>query len=765
MRRINIITIVSIFCITLLTMATTASAVELVRTTKKDGSKSNIYVKLITRETVPIFTGAPNDQSNAKFIVALNIFFQAKTDDGKLEKDGCYRVASKDGTPLGWVKKKDVVTWNTRYSIKPFESDPSRGAFEWEIDPGQTLNRDGEKSDEATTATYDPPDGQMQFAYILGRTAAADEDVANSDGPFEIIMATALNSGTGSAQALNRILTMDLEIVFVIEATDFMLAEYAGTENKLYDYVKTMGKSFGGKISKLKGQGGKSPVRLGLVAYEDANTLATRTTPKVIQKLTNNYDQWLSALDNLELNKIQGDWEEDGISGLNTAIEEAGWKDNSTKHIVLIAQGSFQPHPKGTKWKSPPDHFLGYKWDRGHPLYSEAGWNPLPDILKEPWQTDFDEMFGYNTCGLTIEEIKKKARSAGNLNSADQQIRAAKMIHAFWFGKDLNARLQDSEFAQELKLTIDSCIEGNKRIRKLQEQKGISDDQMFSSWIRNKVENMPKYNPDYDLEKLKDAIKIEIGYNVEFQKTQQDIAQKTYQDLANNGEFVGMFQAIPPDSKKAMNAAKALRDNIEETIDELKDIGDGEEVAVSESNQMVRPLQMLKNKAGKVIKGVEAPTLTGTAYLLSEETGRSVGSKAILVSKDDLEKLYRTFKVTHEKFSEIGEERDDVKKLLEELKTSILIAVTGQNIEINAQENLQELITNLPLRTNALDINAGQLANMNPAVFQRWLAQLETAQKNTQLLIDNAKWRRINSVDDTKDTTTLFCYLDLTDMP
>ena len=85
---------------------------------------SPLNTKLVThREFQKLYPAPDSDtEKDAKPIGPFSVFHQIKTDAGETEEGEFYRVGDSSGTHLGWVKKEDVVDWNTRCVLIPISN-------------------------------------------------------------------------------------------------------------------------------------------------------------------------------------------------------------------------------------------------------------------------------------------------------------------------------------------------------------------------------------------------------------------------------------------------------------------------------------------------------------------------------------------------------------------------------------------------------------------------------------------------------------------
>ena len=118
-----------------------------------------------------------------------------------------------------------------------------------------------------------------------------------------------------------------------------------------------------------------------------------------------------------------------------------------------------------------------------------------------------------------------------------------------------------------------------------------------------------------------------------------------------------------------------------------------------------------------------------------------------MVSETELNRLKTTFNALYDGFKGRRKTADrlDTKDILDRLKTSLATAAAGQKID--ASTKLEQLITDLPLRTEALKFTANDIAVMATKDFDAWLEELELVKNSIiNLLQDRSLWIKISSM-------------------
>ena len=139
-----------------------------------------------------------------------------------------------------------------------------------------------------------------------------------------------------------------------------------------------------------------------------------------------------------------------------------------------------------------------------------------------------------------------------------------------------------------------------------------------------------------------------------------------------------------------------------------------------------------------------------------------VAQKKILVTREELTRLKSTFDALHKTFKQMTAkvDRQDVSSILDNLKRAIASTAAGQ--QIGPDVPLKNLITDLPLKTNSLDVTPGDIAVMSSDAFSQWLNKLEASLFRIQDLLDGkTQWMTLNE----KAENDKFTFLHLSELP
>jgi hypothetical protein len=184
----------------------------------------------------------------------------------------------------------------------------------------------------------------------------------------------------------------------------------------------------------------------------------------------------------------------------------------------------------------------------------------------------------------------------------------------------------------------------------------------------------------------------------------------------------------------------------------ISDVASGKEEEVlggreGRENELTRPIFTIVGSTLSQSELIKTPVRRGTARIRDAATGRSVGEQVVMVSENELRRLAGTLNSLYESFERRrrAADRQDVNDVLADLQASLAQAASGQ--EITAETQLDSLITDLPLRTEALRLSAGDIAVMSTDAFDSWLESVSDAEKSIEALLtgDPSRWIAINA--------------------
>jgi hypothetical protein len=701
-----------------------ARSADLVRVKRTDGTESQIFQKLITVRDINKVHEQPNDSSKVTRIGPYNVFFHVKTDSGDVQQNGFYRVVEdpkdrSDASKCRWIKPEAVQVWATRFAIKPTQVNKET-TFQVDLSAGGK-------------AVYDPeviPEDATAYSFILEGGDGAEEE----NGPFKVALCVARAEDKGTAASLNQIGEMSLEICFVLEDEDFLQTDYKGDGKKFYEYVHALGESWAKKIKELSAAG-KVPVKLGLVIFSDNHSKSVSKKPRVVVPLTSNIDQWVAGLKNVVGQKIGGDYQNDGLSGIAEAIGGNGWSENSAKHVVFMGNAPFQRlKGRGGDSDLPIKHYLNWLFDRNDPL----------NIWDKPGE--WEDQFGVNTSGKLAEGIIAEAYRMGGQKG--DELRRWKHLHCIHIGQTIEQIYKPEE------------------LRKIREFNAKTDEILRPLPPGEQIGIILKVGENLGIDALGYSIR---AWMVEAFDKYDLRAQEEMRGLAQSQTYQGYYTHMNPEASEVDRVTRELGEKIEAAIKVIADVATGkEEQAMANKaqseNELTRPI--FRIVGGKLSQGdvIKTPVQVGKAALRDSRSGRAVGEKVVMVAEDELRQLDSTLDAMYKTFESKRKaaDRQNTKQVLDGLQASLATAASGQ--EIAADTQLQSVITDLPLRTEALRLTAGDIAVMSTNAFDAWLGDVRLAQNQIADLLkgDQSRWLTINGLAAAK---TKYGFLRLSELP
>ncbi|ADG66843.1 hypothetical protein Plim_1000 [Planctopirus limnophila DSM 3776] len=665
----------------------TASAADkksLIYVKDKNGHTTSLLQKVVVTSGKATLASSPKEPGEP--IEPWAIFFRIKNEDGSTKAvNGRVRVGDSEGNPLGWIGEQDVREWDTRFVLEPIDPQKER-AFELNVTGGGTARQNA------------TPEGKRRYALITQTPAAEKGD----DTEYPVVVYAGNVQGVGQQGTLNKqrndLENVKLELMFVIESTDFMVEKY--DNRPLFDYLKDAIRETVDVIREDSGL--KGAIKLGFTEYQD-NVPKANFTSRLTCDLTDNYDQFLSRLDVLAATELKDDFPDDGLAGLNEAVQKATWSGNSVKHVILLGSASFQLSERG---RNPPQ--------------SGGRMN-----LLEP------KTRGYNSTGLSVPQLISRARPQGG---SDSRARITKTLHAMLLGRDVIRDLKlDDDLLQLCETIANSSDDGLEPI---------------FTMLTNR------------LGKEAGVKTLVLLHTIQVIKNQRQLAESQYGQLAkNNGEADGIYMAVEPSGAKVTEAARALSAKLKESFVALESVREGKGLPAASTNEISQPLYTLVGAAAEKFK--DSPVLTGTATV-RDKRGREVAFKKVMVSEQELRHVKSTLDALFTKFKSKSSkaDRQDVGSILNDLKEVLAEAGAGQ--ELTAEVKLKDLISDLPLKTAALDTSPADLALMTTEAFKQWLERIEAAVfRIDDLLTSKQDWLTLSE----KAVNEKFTFLRLSELP
>ena len=664
--------------------------------------------KIVTVSSYNDVHDEPNSSSDKENYDPFTIFYQLKP--GGSGSADYYRVGTKDGTPIGWIRKTDAVQWTTRFALAPrypqeFNSyeDPKPYFY---MEPAKGLN--GEVVDGNRLEIRETPSNEIK-GLILEKPA----EELGDDTEYKVLF---LDRPIGKRVGPPPFSDVTLDIVFVIEATDVYKQEESGITRK--DLLNDL---FSNVVDLFKAEGVSELIRFGIVAYYDNNDEATRKGAVIHRSLTANHQDFLSASASLQGTRIKGDYPEDALSGIEMARTEMNWADNSSKHIILCGFGAFQKYGKG---KFP-------------------GNSPGNNVITEIFNKNNTEYYGYNATGITATKIIEDCKAT----SSDGKAFGVKTVHAILLGQHPDILLKKmTPEGIETSVMSDLLEAGNGMTQIFLDNPQFDNATVFG--IINKVAE--KFSlPSKFLMTIMVNGKQHSEYTKQFME-----AESSYRRITSDADFPGFYESSTsrPTKEKYLSIAQNLYDEFGESVELLKAAQSGDPKAVEAASKKYKTSGgAFAGGSFSLISGKAAADAIGKAcYVGNARThnveGIVIARKEVFVTKEELQTLQTRLDSMWRKFEakKSRKDRADIGTLLKELQQYATSSVTGETLEITEDTVLEKLITDLPLKTPALKTTVKDLAGMPRDNYESWLAALKQSERECQALIEATSWK--NSV-------------------
>lgn len=717
-----------------------------------------VYQKIVTTVVITPLYDEPNGAIKDQ-ILSYSMFFKLKPPSNLASKTDWTFLGDGKGNPIGWIKnitldpktKKPVPTyenWNTRFVLAPIPS----SKFEIiDKETGQSLGLAGEKKITKQGDT-------LSKELALVTETPSKEQGEDTQYPVTVYTGPILGKEDGSAliKSANLLQDLKMEVVFVIEATqslqDINIIDSKGIKTTALQVTKEI---ISGTVKELN----KNPeiakvVRFGLVEFQD-DVKEKDFISRVSCDFTNDPKKVLSSLENIQLCKNSGDWPEDIIAGLNTALDMK-WSPSSIKHIILIGCSSAHLDKKGA----------------GNDEFGNLGSSGKDLFFGNP-RIATNENQGYNSAGLSIAELIKKARPQGGSDSKNDLL--VKTFHSIIIGKNPTRFPKSFPFIPK-DFVGHSNQEGNLKILKALENITGPDLRIIAEEEFKNQNDEVVNNLATDIRKIfasigGDISKLEGGqlnifkivrrqlFSAYRDSLHYDIGKNQYGLISKNLGSQGYFNYIEPTFESAEKIKINLTENL---ISAFKIVlAAKNQEPINETDNNVFTPAIFRIRGAEANKGKSPTTFIGFASTRDKD-GRETAHKKILVSKDELNRLKSTFDTLYNQFKTKVKkaDRQDVASVLNDLKQ--LIAETGAGDSFGPDVKLDQLITDLPLKTNVLKMTPKDIAIMPSDSFKIWLDNIDFARKRCVTLLDNdQQWFSPSEISASKEFTFLF----LTELP
>ena len=520
-----------------------------------------------------------------------------------------------------------------------------------------------------------------------GRALAFVIDEANDDEeyPCEFFIG---RKRTGSAPL--DLDNVQLEIAFVLEMTDYMQVQWADAGGKTtLDLLQNTVSEIALKVEQSEKAAGR--VRFALVQYQDTNgsgpdgeaRVPEIANPSIALDFATRSNEVEAGLKRLRPQAIGGDFPEDGLYGIATAISNLKWSKESSKHLILIGLGAMQQRTNGQQVSQydEEDKSRGFnKW------------------------TTVDETYGWSGTGKSIIEICDMAE--GGTGDDLQSVLKRIVLHAILLGKPLPE--VDPEFKQI----------SHEAVR----------------WPTEQV--LERLNSSANKDAFVEAYKQCLTYQaikINRQRAERDYAQLARNNVKGNS-LLGIYEAAEPSADGVRKAGEVVSKALEDAL------------VAFENSLRNRPADSEGKIAARIVEITEAfkqqlqdkESVRVLAAPINEK-GNEVAKLKILVFKTELKRLLSSLDNLGELRKKTKRsERQDATQLLKEVKAAVASTAAGEEFSFTEDTMLAALIGDLPLRTPVLATTAKQLASMSSEDFERWIGQLDYAKKRCSTLLDDS---------------------------
>jgi hypothetical protein len=660
--------IVTILCVVVLSVTAVSAEKDLLRT------ENGLHEKLIVTDNNAVFHTKPEMQAKAENASAFSIFWRLKTDTPNNEKGVFYRIGDPDGNEIGWIDKKCVTPWRTRFCLQPTPPQTDGRFFSIKTREGVEIKFIGEAGKM--------PDGYKRLAFI---TKSADNE--NEEAELDVVVFTGnTESNSGVDAERNAIANMELDVVFLIDTTISM--------TPMIEMVKEITHKTAESLA--KNENIRDIVHFGIVEYRDKDCAFTS---KVTCKLDSTYDQFKTVLSNTKVDKTNGDIPEELVEGLRSAIKDAGWRNNSSKHIILLGDApAKEPDLKIFK-------------------------DEYPNISKEE----------------NLDSVMGSARSRSGSDS--QRMLTAKNVHAVMndhqpiIDKFCN-KLKEEGLEQK---TIDIYRElmTNPNVVK----KVVTDENEFYRGLLDKGIDEATAD-EFIAITFRNALFEECG----------KICKKQFLKLTQNqNEFQGFFQVVNTyknDGSKD-KAVSGLIEALEESFKALENVRTGK---TGDVKQTMGASGAISQGIYQIISTNAPPDLLKKVTWAGvakgrDKNGRLVAEKKIMVMKEELWSFSSTMDLLHTNFKSKSDkaDRQDVSQILKTLTESIARVASGEKMIDEGMKLDKILEFDFPFKTPALSVSARDIAVMTTPAFNSWLEQLHDANKGARKLLTSGDWKTLNN--------------------
>lgn len=248
--------------------------------------------------------------------------------------------------------------------------------------------------------------------------------------------------------------------------------------------------------------------------------------------------------------------------------------------------------------------------------------------------------------------------------------------------------------------------------------------------------------------------------------------KEQFEQLAgNNGRFQGYFADIDPNNpaEKAKTVTE-LVDFYRVALQGLSGAKTGNMPAVAAAAQtgssaIAQQCYQIVNAVG--ISDV-SPVAQGEASVRDAD-GNLVASKKVFVSRAEIKRLKSVLGFLYESMKQSNDagERSDVAIVMNTLQTAVALTASGEKgTQFGKDVSLKQVISQLPLKSDALEITIQELAQMPDDAFGQWLEKLESTLTTAKEIVEipDDQWLTLSEGSNREDDL-MFRQLRLEELP
>jgi hypothetical protein len=682
-----------------------------------------LYKKVVVvRGGARLFEKLDDFPKVGKRLPVFSIFYRLETAKSDADK-GLVRVGTFDGKSLGWVEMKHMQEWNTRFVLEPIRPQADR-TFVFRT-------RVKDREEEVALDALPEKGTHRCYGFVLEKP---DETKDEDDAVYKLFVSTGAQADSaGNVEVPNEEETK-LEIVFVLESSDFMNKRYGDDKKRLLDHLQDVVKLIAGEI-------GRDPelakaVRLGFVQYWDnvgwrAGDRRLERDPglsagekKAIEArlrassplfpahltcdLTDDPKKFSDGIMKLKATDLHDDWADDVIAGLNEAVRKAKWSKNSLKHVILIGSAACQLDAEG----------VNVSQDRPGKDNSftreDAKGPPLPR--------------GFNSTGMSIQELLDRAQPGAGGTSVDLSHR---FFHALFLP---NERI---DFARRCpKLTPEKLERFRKHLADVVNEK----DEVKVKALRSKLTKDLQAEVGSAREAASYLSTLLRAHRIDYQSS---LARAHYRELTKSRSGgQGIFREVDPSAADVEKASRELAKKLIAALRAIKALRAGGDVGRPRDNPLVLPTWRLREDIRKEFQ--KAPVALGTAKV-RDDLCREIAARKIMVSRREMERVAGLLRDWHERFKKLGANRKNPDDILRELQESLgkqgygqLDLKDGEGKARLKETTLEKMLRDLPMRSPALQAKPEDIRRMDDEKFAKWLKRIEEAAQRCQKHLDDS---------------------------